>query len=96
MSAVRGDDLLPDAKCEKFCKALRGKTVELDLTGERLSNELLKLLKCQCKADGRQCGAELERYSRCHKSVMGSGAFEGKRNCGPEFLALFSRAMEQR
>lgn len=92
---VYGDELvgLVAPKCSKLIQPLRGKAVDLHATGDRQTNALIKVLKCQTK-ETKKCGSELERYLRCHNSIMGSGVYEGKKNCGPELMALFMCAFD--
>ena len=81
--------------CAKLCKALRAKDIDLDATGSRDTNALIKLLRCQVKADSKHCSSVLEQYTRCHNSIMGSGVYKGQKHCGDELLALFACAINR-
>ena len=80
-------------KCEKYLKPIkRKKKIDLQSIGNQQNNNLLDLLRCQCKAH-KSCKDVEKFYSKCHSSVMGTGSFEGRKNCGEELEKLFACAM---
>ena len=80
-------------KCEKYLKPLtRKKKIDLHDIGNQQNNNLLDLLKCQCKAN-KICTNDQKSYMKCHASVMGTGSFAGKKHCGEEMEVLFRCAM---
>ena len=76
------------------------KKIDLTAIGSRPNNALLEFLKCRTKfgagypQENRQqqhqeqhhqrCRALEKSYGNCHASVMGTGAFDGKKHCGDE------------
>ena len=98
MSQVIGDTLgeRTVSKCAKLTKPLRGKIIAWNSTGSRENNELIKLLKCQCKNAQPQCTDVLKFYEQCHGGVMGGGVHTatGRKHCGEELMALFACTVE--
>jgi hypothetical protein len=72
--------------------------LSLTQTGSKATNMATSLLKCEIKHGARacpQCGdvwkectALLKTHDKCFAAVMGSGAHEGKNNCGAELENL--------
>ena len=77
----------PDPKCIKFLHALKGKAVDVYVTGSRENNALDRFLRCECKMKN-VCSGQLSKYVACHSSVMGVGSFCGRKNCGNELTDL--------
>jgi hypothetical protein len=80
-------------KCEKFLSAItRKKKIDLDAVGSQANNNLLNFLHCQCRTQ-KICKDAEKSYSKCHSSVMGTGSYASKKNCGEELEKLFACAM---
>jgi len=97
MVKIKGADINPDdiaPRCAvKFLKpVVKLSKIDLDLIGNRKNNILLDLLRCQVRAE-KSCKLLHKRYESCHASVMGTGNFEGKKNCGAELEDLFQCAL---
>jgi hypothetical protein len=92
-----GDELasLASDKCAKFAKALKERHVDIESTGHKDTNALVNLLKCETKAL-QVCSRHLAAYEACHKSVMGTGGYQGKKHCGEELKSLLSCVTEAR
>ena len=86
MNLVTNPVAAPKRKCAKYAKALGVKAIDTAATGSRENNELVKLLVCECGKD--RCKDAVARHAACHGAVMGVGAFDGRRDCGAELLAL--------
>mmetsp|Transcript_18237 Transcript_18237/g.27906 ORF Transcript_18237/g.27906 Transcript_18237/m.27906 type:complete len:95 (-) Transcript_18237:40-324(-) len=87
---VNGGALVAIKKCEKYQKPLqRKKKIDLDAVGSQENNNLIDFLRCQCKAQ-KICADKEKAFSKCHSSVMGSGTYAGRKNCGPELEELFA------
>ncbi len=85
-------------RCQKVLAALsKQETISLDAIGSRSNNLLLEVLKCQSKVllpatsagtssggGGSPCKKVEKSYQNCHASVMGTGNFKGKKQCGEE------------
>ena len=87
-----GDELPPASskRCDMFRRRLLGEMVDVTTTGSKLSNTLVEFLKCEVKADPRlaACKPRMKDYEICHGSVMGSGKYQGKSDCGWELAEL--------
>mmetsp|Transcript_7201 Transcript_7201/g.10672 ORF Transcript_7201/g.10672 Transcript_7201/m.10672 type:complete len:102 (-) Transcript_7201:2495-2800(-) len=82
-------------KCEKYAKPLlkRKKIIDLDSIGNQQNNNLVDFLNCQCKAL-KACADVQKSYSNCHSSVMGTGSYVGRKNCGEELEKLLTCVLE--
>ena len=78
-----------ELKCEKYLKSIkRKKNIDPQSIGSQHNNNLLDLMFCQSKTR-KSCKRVEKMYKDCHKSVMGTGSFEGRKNCGNEFMRLY-------
>ena len=76
-------------RCRDMLKKVSSKkSVDLTKTGDSRTNLLLNFLQCQVKAT-KTCMKEEKSYSNCHKSVMGTGSYDGRRDCGCEMEKLY-------
>ena len=55
----------------------------------------VKFLQCESKAR-KLCDTALKSYEKCHGAVMGTGQYNGRRDCGSELEALFDCVFEHR
>lgn len=98
MVKVKGSRLVKTTsfapKCERFLAPIAKKTIDLDQIGHQHNNSLLDLIRCQQKAL-KICATEEKKYSACHASVMGTGSYNGNKNCGAE-LELFMSCVTQK
>jgi hypothetical protein len=63
----------------------------LNNTGSKDTNALVRVLTCETTM--RQvCGDVERKYTLCHKSIMGTGEYEGRQDCGLELSAFFDCA----
>lgn len=86
-SALSDTEILP--RCEKYLRPLikkKKKPVVFEAIGSPPNNQLVDLLKCQCKGSD-----ELKEYLRCHGGVMGMGSYgkDNKKHCAEELQVLF-------
>mmetsp|Transcript_12081 Transcript_12081/g.18142 ORF Transcript_12081/g.18142 Transcript_12081/m.18142 type:complete len:100 (-) Transcript_12081:383-682(-) len=82
-------------KCEKILSSIkRKKKIDLDAIGSQANNNLVDLLRCQCRAK-KMCQDTEKSYSKCHSSVMGTGSYAGRKTCGDELETLFNCAMKE-
>jgi len=93
MVVVNGKSDLSDldchAKCQKELQMVqKKKRIDLDATGDKHTNALLALLKCQVKST-KLCKLEDKEYTLCHQSFMGVGSYKGKKHCGDPMEALY-------
>ena len=86
-SKINADTIAP--RCIKYLKALEKKTIDLENIGDRKNNAFLDLIRCQVRAKKSECKSESKMYENCHASVMGVGAFEGRKNCGKELDDIY-------
>ena len=84
-------------KCRRLRRALAEET-DLAATGSRPTNALAAWAECEAKAarlvrgrEGEGLDGALREQLACHASVMGSGAFRGRRDCAAELAALLER-----
>lgn len=86
---INGDDIpfIASKKCMKLMKVLNDKVVDINATGHRDNNALLKLLKCECK-ESKICLDVDKSYSTCHSNIMGTGSYKGRKDCGVELAEL--------
>ncbi|MGK3743089.1 MAG: hypothetical protein ACI90V_009945 [Bacillariaceae sp.] len=88
-----------DEKCDKYLKLIkRKKKIDLEAIGSKQNNILLDLLRCQSKQqmsttrmknnssndNNNNCNNVEKLYTKCHCSVMGTGNFNGRKNCSEE------------
>ena len=86
------------SKCEKYLKPIqKKKKIDLEAIGSPNNNMLLDFLKCQVKANKKKtlCKNIQKAYFKCHSSVMGTGSYDNRKNCGKELNAYFTCAMEE-
>ena len=79
--------------------------LSLSSTGSKATNTILNLLKCEVKHGKRacpQCGdvwkdcvVRQNEHDKCFKSIMGSGVYGVKKDCGEE-LERFVICVERR
>lgn len=82
-----------EVSCEKYLKSIRRKKkLDLQSIGSQQNNNLLDLLFCQCKAR-KKCREVKKIYSNCHRSIMGTGSFDGRKHCGDELEKLYECAI---
>ena len=99
MTVVNGKDLpasLSEAapKCKSEYQAvLKKKKIDLESTGDKKTNALLALLKCQAK-HSKTCKPEEKEYTQCHQSFMGVGSYKGQKHCGGPMEALYKCVMD--
>ena len=92
MTKVKGSKINTDTiapRCVKYLKALEKKTINLESIGSQNNNSFLDFIRCQVRAKKGECKSENKTYENCHASVMGVGAFEGKKNCGQELQSIY-------
>jgi hypothetical protein len=88
--SVLHDPELIEGKCKKYLKAIkRKKKIDLEAIGSQQNNSLLDLLRCQSRAMTGSCKDHEAKYSKCHSSVMGTGLYNGRKNCGEELEKFF-------
>lgn len=93
-----------DEKCKKYLKLIKKKKiVDLEAIGSKPNNDVLDLLRCQNKQmvrkiknniDANDCSNIEKMYTKCHSSVMGTGNFEGRKNCGDELQSFLDCTIE--
>ena len=99
MTIVNGSDLPASlleetTKCQKqFQSVQKKKKISLDSTGDKKTNAMLELLKCQAKATKR-CKAQDKEYTLCHQSFMGVGSYKGEKHCGGPMQDLYKCIVE--
>ena len=82
-------------KCQKFLSSIKRKQkIDLDAIGSQANNNLVDLLRCQCRAE-KICKDIEKSHSKCHSSVMGTGSYAGRKTCGDELETLFNCAMKE-
>ncbi|CAB9521420.1 expressed unknown protein [Seminavis robusta] len=94
MTIVQGKKALPAAtihdKCMGDFKSVeKKKKIDLEATGDKKTNALLALLKCQVKASS-QCKPQEKEYTLCHQSFMGVGSYKGQKHCGGPMEAMYN------
>jgi len=79
-------DSTSNSKCEKLLKALsKKKSIPLTAIGSRSNNLLVDFLKCHTKVLSKDYCKPVEKvYKGCHSSVMGTGNYNGAKDCGNE------------
>mmetsp|Transcript_13709 Transcript_13709/g.15038 ORF Transcript_13709/g.15038 Transcript_13709/m.15038 type:complete len:109 (+) Transcript_13709:50-376(+) len=77
------------SKCTLQHKSIKKKKINLSATGSPANNALVSFLRCQVKAT-KTCADFEKEYTLCHKSFMGTGSYNGKRECGEELEALYT------
>jgi hypothetical protein len=83
-----------EPKCQSFAKSiLRKKKIDLESIGTKNNNLLVDFLRCQSKSR-KHCTNVEKEYAKCHGSVMGTGSFQGKKNCGEELEKLLNCALK--
>lgn len=78
-----------EKKCAPLYKSIRRKTIDVRATGDSKNDKLVAFLSCQSKAT-KTCIPENKEYSQCHKSFMGMGSYNGRRDCGKELSELYA------
>jgi hypothetical protein len=82
-------------KCQQFLSSIKRKQkIDLDAIGSQANNNLVDLLRCQCRAE-KICKDIEKSYSKCHSSVMGTGSYAGRKTCSDELETLFNCAMKE-
>jgi hypothetical protein len=97
MVKIKGADINPEKvapRCAaKYLKPVaKLSNIDLERIGDRKNNILLDLLRCQVKVE-KSCKPRQRSYELCHASVMGTGNFEGRKDCGKELESLFQCAL---
>jgi hypothetical protein len=105
MTELQGDDAFIkrineaniEQKCQKYLKPLARtkRTIDFKAIGSKSNNDLIDLLRCQGKTKGMPCIDVEKAYAKCHTSVMGTGIYQGKKNCAEELEKLFSCALSE-
>mmetsp|Transcript_22267 Transcript_22267/g.40462 ORF Transcript_22267/g.40462 Transcript_22267/m.40462 type:complete len:116 (-) Transcript_22267:279-626(-) len=80
-----------EEKCAPLYKSIirRKKAIDLRATGDSKNDKLVAFLSCQSKAT-KTCIPENKEYAQCHKSFMGMGSYNGKRDCKKELSELYA------
>jgi hypothetical protein len=79
-----------EEKCAPLYKSIRRKkAIDLRATGDSQNDKLVAFLSCQSKAT-KKCIPENKEYAQCHKSFMGMGSYNGRRDCKKELSELYS------
>lgn len=82
-----------EPKCQAYAKSIsRKKSIDLEAIGTPTNNHLVDFLRCQAKAR-KKCTNVEKAYAKCHSSVMGTGSFQGKKNCGEELEKFLDCAL---
>ena len=82
-------------KCQSEYNAVRKKKrINLDTTGDKKTNSLLSYLQCQVQKNGLPnvkilCNDISKEYTKCHQSFMGTGSYQGRKDCGKEMNELW-------
>lgn len=90
---INGSDIpkeIVESKCAPLYKSIRRrKEIAVNKTGDQTNTKLVSFLSCQSKT-AKMCIPQSKEYDVCHKSFMGMGSYQGRRNCGKELLYLYS------
>jgi hypothetical protein len=91
VNAVEIPKEIVEEKCAPLYKSIirRKKAIDLRATGDSKNDKLVAFLSCQSKAT-KTCFSENKEYAQCHKSFMGMGTYNGKRDCKKELSELYA------
>jgi hypothetical protein len=80
-------------KCQKFLSSIKRKQkIDLDAIGSQANNNLVDLLRCQCRAE-KIC-KDIEKSRNRIQNATAALVWELRKTCGDELETLFNCAMK--